>query len=30
MEIGVPFHYTFGLRKGKTAFDKFIEMFGPN
>jgi len=29
MEIGVPFHYQFGLRKGKTAFDKFIQMYGP-
>ena len=29
MEIGTPFHYYFGLRKGKTAFDKFIELFGP-
>jgi hypothetical protein len=29
MEIGIPFHYYFGLRKGKTAFDKFIEFYGP-
>lgn len=29
MEIGVPFHYQLGLRKGKTAYDKFIESFGP-
>lgn len=29
MEIGVPFHYQFGLRKGKTGYDKFIENFGP-
>jgi hypothetical protein len=30
MEIGVPFHYNFGVRKGRTSFDKFVEMFGPN
>jgi hypothetical protein len=30
MEIGIPYHYQFGLRKGKTAFDKFIQMYGPN
>ena len=29
MEIGVPFHYQLGLRKGKTGYDKFIENFGP-
>ena len=29
MEIGGPFNFTFGLRKGATAFDKFIENFGP-
>jgi hypothetical protein len=29
MEIGGPFHFTFGLIKGETAFDKFIENFGP-
>ena len=29
MEIGVPFHYNFGVRKGRTSFDKFVEMFGP-
>lgn len=29
MEIGSPFHYHLGLRKGKTAYDKFIENFGP-
>lgn len=30
MEIGTPFHFIFGLRKIKTAFDKFIDSFGPN
>jgi hypothetical protein len=29
MEIGTPFHYQFGLKKGATAFDKFVENFGP-
>jgi hypothetical protein len=29
MEIGTPFHYQFGLKKGATAFDKFLENFGP-
>jgi len=29
MEIGGPYHFTFGLIKGETAFDKFIENFGP-
>ena len=29
MEIGTPFHFTFGLRKGKSSFDKFIQSFGP-
>ena len=29
MEIGGPYHFTFGLIKGGTAFDKFIENFGP-
>jgi hypothetical protein len=29
MEIGGPFHFTFGLIKGATAYDKFIENFGP-
>ena len=29
MEIGVPFQYQLGLRKGKTGYDKFIENFGP-
>ena len=29
MEIGVPFHYQLGLRKGLTAYDKFVENYGP-
>jgi hypothetical protein len=29
MEIGSPFHFMFGLKKGNTAWDKFIESFGP-
>jgi hypothetical protein len=29
MEIGGPYHYNFGLIKGATAYDKFIENFGP-
>jgi hypothetical protein len=29
MELMGPFHYSFGLRKGNTAWDKFIENFGP-
>ena len=29
MEIGTPFHFMFGLRKGQTSFDKFIKSFGP-
>lgn len=29
MEIGVPFHFNFGLKKGNTAFDKFLESYGP-
>lgn len=29
MELTGPFHYVFGLRKGNTAWDKFIENFGP-
>jgi hypothetical protein len=29
MEIGTPFHFMFGLRKGKSSFDKFLESFGP-
>jgi hypothetical protein len=29
MEIGGPFHYCFGIIKGASAFDKFIENFGP-
>ena len=29
MEIGGPYHYNFGLIKGLTAYDKFIENFGP-
>jgi hypothetical protein len=29
MEIGGPYHYNFGLVKGATAYDKFIENFGP-
>ena len=29
MEIGVPFHYHLGLRKGKTSYDKFVENYGP-
>jgi len=29
MEIGVPFHFQLGLRKGSTAYDKFIENYGP-
>ena len=29
MELGGPFHYYFGLRKRDTAFDKFVENFGP-
>jgi hypothetical protein len=29
MEIGGPYHYNFGLMKGLTAYDKFIENFGP-
>lgn len=29
MEIGGPYHFTFGLIKGATAYDKFIENFGP-
>ena len=29
MEIGVPFHFQLGLRKGSTSYDKFIENYGP-
>lgn len=29
MEIGVPFHYCFGIKKGSTAYDKFLESYGP-
>ena len=29
MELTGPFHYMFGLRKGNTSWDKFIENFGP-
>ena len=29
MEIGVPFHYQLGLRTGATAYDKFVENYGP-
>lgn len=29
MEIGVPFHFQLGLRKGSTAYDKFVENYGP-
>lgn len=29
MELTGPFHYVFGIRKGNTAWDKFVEMYGP-